>query len=633
MSLREIQNNLYKKDAPDDLEKHGTSEFSPEVAKDALVPEAPENDLWKEKKTEIGKDEKKILKRGLIAFASVLFLVLLLAVGFRVKYWLFDQGRASVSISGPEQAKSGRLLTYEIIYKNDNLVDMNNAEVRISYPENLKPDENLNFKEESLTSGSFYVGNIKSKSEGRVVFNAKAYSPKGALIYLKADLIYQPSNFSSRFETKAQLGVNVISSPIVLEIQAPQNVASGDAIDYLISYRNESAENFPSFKIKIDYPEGFSFSRASINPSEGNNVFYVSSMSPGQSDKIVVSGKLSGEQGKNKIVKVYAGVTQGDSFVSLNEESADTKLASSAFFIAQKVNDLENLSVNPGDTLQFRILYKNNSAIGLRDVIITEKLDSPVLNYATLDIPGGRFDFESKTITWKSSDIPKLRNLAPGDGGEVPFSIRVKEIIPMENENDKNYVIKSLAKIDSPDVPTPISMNKIIASNEMDIKLNTKLILDVKGFYNDPVIANTGPVPPQVDQETTYTIHWKIINVSNDVSGAKVTANLPTIASATGKISPENARITYDERNNSITWEIGNVKAGTGIINSPLEARFQVKIKPYVSQVGQEVKILEESSLLAKDVFTGETLQKKADGKNTNLIEDGSLEGEGRVVQ
>lgn len=632
MALEDIQNNLYKKDAPEDLSQHETSAYDPVVAKNAPAEKFSPNDLWKKKESEFNQGEKKIFRKGFVILGSVLTLILLVAVGFRVKYWLFDQGRSFISIAGPDQAKSGRLLTYEISYKNNNLVDMHNAEIKISYPENFKPEENPNFKEESLTSGIFSIGEIKARSEGKIIFNAKAYSPKGALIYLKTSLIYTPSNFSGRFETKAQLGVNVISAPIVLELQAPQNVANGDAVDYLISYRNESEESFPSFKIRVEYPEGFIFSKADPAPSEGNNIFYVGSMNSGQADKIVVSGKLSGEQDKIRIVKAYAGVTQNDQFVNLYEESAETKIVFSAFTIFQKVNDLENFNASAGDNLQFKIIFKNSSNIGLRDVIVTEKLDSPVLDYTSLDIPGGNFDFENKTIIWKASDMAKLKNLAPGEEGEIRFSVKVKDIIEVKNDNDRNFIIRSVAKIDSPDVPTPISMNKIISGNEMDLKLNSKMILDVKGYYNDSVIPNTGPTPPQVDQETTYTIHWKITNVSNDVTGAKVTANLPTVASLTGQIRPEGAKLTYNERENSIIWEIGNIEAGTGILRESPEVSFQVKIKPFPSQIGQEVKLIEFSTLEAKDAFTQDKLIKKVEGKNTNLTEDKSLAGEGRVA-
>ena len=205
-------------------------------------------------------------------------------------------------------------------------------------------------------------------------------------------------------------------------------------------------------------------------------------------------------------------------------------------------------------------------------------------------------------------------------------------MIPINGANDKNFVISAVAKIDSPDIPTPISMNKIIAGNKIDIRLNSKLVVDVKGYHNDSNITNDGPIPPKVGQETTYAIHWLASNVSNDINNARIEAVLPTGATMTGKIYPEDAKITYNERNNSIVWEIGNMAAGTGILSAPKEASFQVKIKPSVDQVNRFADLIGPSTFYAKDAFTGDDLSSTAGIKNTELQEDGSLGYNYKVV-
>ena len=163
------------------------------------------------------------------------------------------------------------------------------------------------------------------------------------------------------------------------------------------------------------------------------------------------------------------------------------------------------------------------------------------------------------------------------------------------------------------------------------MKVNSKLVLGVDGYYNDNVIPNSGPIPPKVNHETTYTLHWKVANVSNDVTGARVEAFLPTNAIATGKIFPENAPLEYNPRTNGISWKIGNIKSGTGIINSPLEVAFQVKIKPSPEQVKQPVDILKESIFFAYDTFTRENLKMSSPAKTTELREDNLAYEDGKV--
>ncbi|MFZ2975527.1 MAG: hypothetical protein WA055_02795 [Candidatus Moraniibacteriota bacterium] len=630
MSLRDIKNNLYKKDAPENLSEHEISKYDPAVAKDTGEMNKGESDLWA-KKTGLDQTEKKAIKKGVIAFAIVIGIIIALAIFAIVRQIIFQSGNATIEISGPMQVNSGKLLTYEINYKNDNRLTIKNAVLRINYPENFKPENNPNFKSDNLTSGSFNIGTIKGKTQGKIILNGKAYSPKGALIYLKASMSYNPSGYSSQFQTNGQLGVNINSAPIILEVLAPQNASNGDAVDYQINYKNDGAEVIENLSVKIKYPDGFTFSSASPKTSTDNNIWNIGNIPAGHSGKIVVSGKLEGERENVKMVEAEIGVMEQNEFVAYNSESAETKIIFSPLTIIQRVNKKDNLVVNAGETLEFEVAYKNNGSVGLRDVIITEKIDSALLDYSSLRLKNGSFDTDNKTITWKASDIKELANLGANQSGMLNFTIKVSNTFPVGEEKDKNFIIKSVAKIDSPDVPTPISMNKIISSNEINMKVNSKVAVSVKGYYADKSIPNSGPIPPKVGQETTYTIHWKALNISNDVSGAKVVATLPTNAQMTGKFFPEGANLNYNSRTNEMVWTIGNMKSGTGLLFDSPEVSFQVKIKPSPDQVGREVGLLEKTNIFAKDLFTGEDIKGEYEAKNTNLTEDSSIVGGNRV--
>lgn len=622
MSLFNIKDKLYKKKAPENLSEHDKSPYNPQNFQESPEKKIAEEDLWIKKKKGLNAEEKKIIKKGALILGGLLLVVLIVVVGFEIKKMLFNQGDVTVSISGSQQASSGKLLTYEINYKNDKRVDMKNVVIQVTYPQSFKPENNANFKENSPTLGSFNVGMVKRKSQGKVILNGKNFSPKGALIYLRAKLLYQPVGFSGQYEVKSQLGINVTSTPVTLEIQAPQNIASGDKINYLVTYQNNGDVPLNNLVVKMAYPDEFTFSNASPKAMESNNIWYLGNLEAHQSSKILVSGKLEGIRSQVKTVKAQIGTLNKKEFVSYNDEKAETKIVSSPLSIAQTVNGLKTYNANAGDSLKFLIKYKNEGSVGLRNVIVKEKLDSPVLDYTSLSMSGGSFDSANKMITWKASDIPALKNLEPNQSGTIRFNIKVKNILPMQGANDKNFIIASVAKIDSPDIPTPISMNKIISSNTMDIKVNSKLILEVQGYYNDYNIPNSGPNPPKVDQETTYTLRWKVTNVSNDIIDAKVESVLPTGTTMTGKIFPNDARIVYNSRNNSIIWNIGKLKSGTGILSPTAQASFQVKIKPAPNQIRRNPGLLGISTLTAKDAFTNEILKTTANSLNNGLIKD-----------
>lgn len=632
MSLFDIRNKLYKKHSPKNISEHDISQYDPSASKTGAYV-SKEDDLWSETRENLVITQKKAIIKGLIALGIILGIILVSVIIFEIRQGAFKNGNAYVSVSGPEQIEGGQLTSYEVKYKNNNWISVENAEIKISYPENFKLESDENFTPDSPTSGIYRVGTVGMRSSGKIVFSGKAYSPKGALIYLKADLSYKPFSFLGQFKANAQLGVNVIPAPIILEIQGQQNIASGNAVEYVINYQNDGNESLNDLHMKMEYPEGFTFLRSDPIASEGDNIWQLGGLKAGVSGKAIINGRLEGAGGMTRTAKVSIGVMNNGEFVSYNDETVDTQIIASPLLISQTVNEQQQLNVEAGQYLQFRITYKNTGNIGLRDVIVTEKLDSPVLDYASLDMKGGSFDAASKSIIWKASDIVAFKNLNPGQQGEIAFSIHVKGDIPLDGYQKKNFIIVSLAKIDSPDVPTPISANKIISSNEMDIKLNSKMILVTKGYYDDTTIPNSGPIPPRVGQETTYTIHWKAMNVSNDISNVKVSASLPTNATMTGKIFPDDARLNYNERSNSIVWDIGKMDAGTGILNSPLEVAFQVRIKPTLEQIGKEVGLLGVSTLSATDLFTKDALTVTTAVKDTSLFEDRELtmSGGGRV--
>lgn len=630
MSLAEIKNKLYQKEPDKNLGKHDPSNFDIRTGGVNSLNKFNAQEEWEETAPLIGKEQNKAIKWGALAIAVILGIVLLIVGVLKFSQASFNESRVAINISGPIEGESGSLVEYVISYKNDNRVALKNTTLRIGFPESFKAETEDNFKKDGNIGGVIEIGEIKAGASGQYVLKGRAYDPKGTLIYIKADLVYTPSNFNSQFTAKSQLGIRVTSTPIEFEVLAPQYIASGDAVDYLISYKNTGQQDFNDLRVKVDYPESFTFGKSNPTASEGNNTWYIGRLGAGESGKIVASGKLEGTRDEVKNANAYIGIFKQGEFISYNEEKAVTNIAASPLLIAHAVNGLSSLTVKSGETLRFEIAYKNDSSIGYRDAIVTEKIDSLALDYSTLRLEQGAFNSDSKIITWKAGDMANLRFLGPGQGGVIRFSIKVKDVIPVNGPNDKNFVISALAKIDSPDIPTPIKSNKIIAGNGIDMKLTTKLLFDTRGFYYDPVIGNSGSIPSQVGKETTYTVHWLVGSVSNDIAGARVETILPTGVTMTGKIYPEDARLSYNERNNSIVWEIGNLSAGTGVISSPEETAFQIKFIPSPDQGGASSgNILGESVFSAKDVFTGEDVSATSEKKSTILLEDTKMESVG----
>lgn len=645
MSLKNIEEELYKRE--EDQGQNRQTEYSRikpvESEENPFAPgsfkseNVDKSSIWIKEDEEKKQKKKKVLKWFLIGAAGVLIISGLVWGAMAIKKSAFSEDGVQVQVSGPEKAQSGELVTFEISYENLNRVSLRDAVLRIGYSENFKPEGNLGFESEGPNASRYNLGTIESKKSGKISFRGKVYGTKNIMTYLDVKLDYSSSNFSSTFESSGRAGIMITSSPLAIEIISPQNVASGGAVTIVAKFQNNGEEVFKDLKVKIEYPQDFTYSNAEPLPTRGNNIWFVGDLEGGQKSEVRMMGTINGEVNEIKRFKINLGEFSGNDqdFIAYNDAEGSIKIIGSAISIKQTVNEQsEKINVNAGDVLSFTVKYKNTSQVPLKDVILTEEIKSPILDYARLKMQDNQGSFDSATskISWNGSQVPALKNLMPSQEGEIHFMIPVKTNIPVQSSNDKNFSFNAIAKMDSPDIPTPEGANKIIASNEISVKLNSKLLLSETGFYNDPEISNTGPLPLQVGQETTFTIHAKTGSVSNDTTNAAVVFTLAPGVKWKNNFLPKNSNVSYNDRTSELTWNIGTMPAGIGVITDQKEFIFQIGVTPSQDQIGNYPMLIKKTVFSADDAFTKQKISAELGEKNSNLTEDMGVGDQGRVA-
>lgn len=571
--------------------------------------------------------KQKIVVWSLVSF----FLLIVLSIGGFASYQnykknAFHADRVEVSISGPKEADSTQVQQYTINFKNANRVTLKDAEIFLEYSENFQPTDNLNLKFLNPTSSKFWIGDIKSNQSGSVDLKGIFYAPKDFPVYLHATIIYTPSNGIEQQQATNQLAVNITTSPVLLDLTAPDQVVDGDAVEYIIDYKNLDVRPLKDVQIKVEYPEGFQFNKSEPSASEQDRIWYLGTLEANQGGKIKISGRISGEKDQGKPAKVFLGHMGAENqFAVYNSREKVSRMVSPVLSIKQALSGSTDNIVKAGDILNYVVTFENTGEIALRNAIVTAQIDSNVLDFSKLNVDKGSYDGKTGLITWKASEVPNLANIEPKGTGDVRFTIPVKSIIPVENENDKNFVISSVAKIDSPDIPTSVGSNKIIGSNRLDLKVASKVLFDGAGFYSDSNIKNSGPIPMQVGKSTTFTLHWAVVNVSNDLGEVKVRSSLPSGIKWTGKIFPATEKISYNERTNEFIWEPGKIPAGSGIKLPRKEVAFQIEVVPQINQVGKTPTLLNKSILSFRDEFTGKDATLELQPKDSNLTEDKTM--------
>jgi hypothetical protein len=634
MGLRDLNDDLYR---PNDA---AVRERRPDAFDPSAVPDNGaarslfgETQAWNIRKEGFFRRNRRAVTVGGVVLGTVLFVAVAIVATVKVRESAFSDEKVVVRVEGPSEVAGSQSSRFYVSYANNNRADLENAELLVYYPDTFRPDAGPH-----VTVGPAFsripIGTVAGRSQGKIEFPGKFYGAKGSLAYLKAVLRYRPEDIGSEFQAEKQLGITIQSSSLTLDVEAPLEVASGGKVEYRVDYANATDATMTNIRLKAEYPEGFRFESADPKVSEGDGVWYIGNLAPGQKGTVRISGTVDGARNEAKTALFRLGTFQGDGgFLAYSEQQRTTKVIASPLRIFQAVNGRNQFNASPGETLYYSVRYRNDGEIGLRDVIVKVEIRSAALDFSRLrSINGGAYDSARREVMWKASDIPQLAYLAPGQEGEVQFSVPVVPNLPSGSDSDKNFTVVSTARIDSPDIPTPIGANKTVGSNTLTVKVNSMPGLQAKGFYADARIPNEGPLPPKVGVQTGYTLHWILSNTTNDLDQVQVTASLPTGVKWLGRTDPSSESISFNPRTNQIVWNVGSVSGGTGVRQPAREVAFQVGVVPEASHAGKEMTLLNESSVSAHDLFTGETLRAGIDPKTTILPEDPSIPGTGYQV-
>jgi hypothetical protein len=577
-------------------------------------------------------DRAKKRRRMMAFFLGGIALVLLIGgILVKVRSGLFSEQNITIDLSGPVEIASAEKVSFDFTYANSNWVAINGATIVLEYPESFRPDAvaALDIKK---SRAEYTLGTVGPQEHSHVTFTGKFYGSKGDRATLRATLRYNPSALSSVYEKTAERTVNIISSSLFFEINAPFELASDQEVQYEVKYRNVGDTSFSNLNIKLEYPTDFTFTDADPKPTSGQAVWQIGTLDSHQEGTIVVRGRLTGSRDEQKLIQGGIGVMQGDgTFLSYGENSRKTKIVASPFSIHQTVNGQTGGDANPGNTLLYEIEYRNDGNVGIRDAIISLSLDSPYVDWSSLifmSTARGAYNQSGKVIFWKASDLPALSRVEPGQSGKVSFSLKTYPDVGKRFPGLHNPTIQSVAKIDSPDIPALVGLTKVVASATLSVVLNSVVAESFTGFYQDATIANSGPLPPRVGEETTYTFHLKLTNTLNDITDAQANIVLPSGIRYTGNKQPDTEKLVSNERANELIWSIGTLAAGSG-----RELVFQVAMVPDASSINKQVALISRVVATGKDSFTKKDWRLELGGKTTNLSEDSSLRSIDRTVQ
>lgn len=557
-------------------------------------------------------------QKKILIIACIIFISIVILSGISFYFWLtsFKKSRVDFNISGPTQAASGEPVNYQISFWNNTNQILQNAVLVIRYPQdslvtNGKVIENVD------------LGNIGVGGGGKQEISLAFIGSDKSIQKLQAVLSYKPQNTTSTFENETFKEVAIDGSALIIDFKAPETVLPSTRNSYLIHYKNNTDKVFDNVSIEANYPQNFSFISSDVTPAKNNNIWNLGDLNPNEEGEITVFGVLKNTENAN--FEFDIGVRLNDKFFKVKHISSQVNLTALPIEVNISVNNQPSINVSPGDSLRFKISYKNNASIALSYIVLKAELDGLMYDLPTLKT-NGFYNGGDNTITWNAGNVAEFRDLKPASGGELEFQINVKPLYVMRTFRDKNFLLSVLATMETSTVPPSLAVKSLSVSNDLALKVNTKAELKAKGYYFDKSIKNSGPLPPKVNQTTTYTIHWLVNNYSNDLDNVIVKTILPEGVSWLNKKTGSGvATLEYNDRTSELIWNIGKISAGTGILLDSYEVTFQVALTPSIKNLNTVMPVIGDSKLTALDTFTGIDITAMAPALRTDMPDDSGV--------
>jgi len=520
-----------------------------------------------------------------------------------------------LEILGPTEVTLAQEVEYIVKYKNNGNFRLENPELIFIPPENSIKDEKI-FERQIL--GKDQLGEaIYPGEEKSIPIKMRLLGKEGEGKIIKASLSYQPKNLKARYESSTSFTTTIKSVPITLEFDLPSKVEVNKDFVFRLNYFSNLDSLLTDLRCQIEYPLSFEFIES--RPKSLEKVeWQIPILNKSEGGRIEITGRILGEIGEAKIFKAKLGILKDGNFILLKEITRGVEIVKLSLYLRQEVNGNPQYVALSGDWLHYEIYFKNIGDEELNNLSLINKLEGEAFDFQTIKSDLGITNPGGDSVVFDWVRIAKLQYLAPMDEGKVDFWIKLKD--------------------DLGNVKNPILRNKIFigqVKEEFITKISSKLEIVQKGYFEDEIFGNSGPLPPTVGGTTTYTIIWQVKNYYSDVKNVKVKATLPSQVSLTGKIFPEEmtSKFSFDSQSKEIVWSIGDLERGAGVFNSGKTLAFQIAFSPQESQRDQTPEIIGEVKIGSLDTWTESEIEGTSPAITTALPDDPTIKEEMKIVQ
>ncbi|MFA5791933.1 MAG: hypothetical protein WC884_02760 [Candidatus Paceibacterota bacterium] len=568
---------------------------------------------------------------------SIIFFILTLGYTLYVFFAggnVVSNDNIDISILGNNFTAGGEELSLILGITNKNNSPLDLADLIIEYPKSSEVDLSSNVEHSRISLGTIPSGAVHNENLKIVLFGEQ-----GSMRIIKIILEYRVQGSNAIFVKEKLFEVNISSTPINLQVDAPLSISPNQDITLNIKTTLNSTKIASKMLIKLSYPVGFVFVKSVPAPSFGNNVWYLGDLAPGVEHNLSISGRM---------VDVFDGEEKTFNISSGSQSSADKSMIDVFFnsikhtIVIKKPFIEANLFINGISQKEYvtdaktpinvEIRYLNNLDIKVNDLQIEAKISGNAFDRNKITAQQGFYDSSKNVIIWDKNSINQLKELNPSDSGSVTFAISPLSLFSLLGGILSNPSINIEVGISGLRDVQDSYVNELNNSSSLNVRIISDVGFSSKIFYYSGPFTNTGPIPPKVEKTTTYTIVWTLSNTANSISGVKVNSTLPRWATFLGPISPVGENLTYNASTKEIVWNVDRIPKGTGITGVSRSVSFQISFSPSLSQVGTTPILINDAFLTGHDDFANVDIRVNKSSLNTRLDNDSVFPANGSVV-
>jgi hypothetical protein len=528
--------------------------------------------------------DKDPLKKSFSFFSIGLFtfsLVLMIAA-LSYAYYSFSTGgyavrqdKIELTLDIPTITAAGQDLNGQLIVGNSNRTLFKDAYVVLDEVDKEgEPAKTLN----QIQIGDVDVGNKIYKN-----ISVNISGLEGEERTINATLFYKVPQTDSTFEKVTSQKILITKSPVTMSVTGPQSLSIAQDGEYTITVRGVS-KVIPALLLSLDVPKQMKIIKTSV-PLVAKNTYSLGPLNEGEQRvfKFTGSFKDQPEIGSNFTIKVRAGA--GDSSQELGSYFSE-----STYGIALSQNPINVAIVSDkglrGDKITFTgkqpkvsVVVTNQSNVKVQNANIEIKFSGGLLAPKAVSVDGAVYNATTFTANADYTTNDQLKSIDPG--ASVVFPIQFSDLAPNNTVSGRNLFINVAFTSNTEGSQGKPTIQRIATT--LSPAEGTSASLST--LYFSGAFKNTGPMPAQVGETTTYTINLSVDTNSGFVNGKFI---VPLPSNVEFRQALDNT-VSYNKTQRTVTWNVGNMTKATSTAFgvSKRDTSIQVSILPNPDQARQ----------------------------------------------